>query len=237
MKATRQLQASFTQLAQRLNARPITERVLIFITTSLVIYMLVYVGLLLPIEKANSNKRANISLKEGEIQLLLQELSIAEKNLLLAPKKSRLIHLEELKNELNNTGKFSELMRDLISPREMIRFVDGVLSSNKGITVIRARNMPAVRLWPAVEKTTEDKIETNNQQQSPLKGEFTIYKHGMLLEVKGHYRELVLFLATLEKLPWKILWGDVSLKSNDSGEAVSTLMIYTLSPEKTWLGL
>ncbi len=237
MSITRQLQSGFSHLAQRLDSRPVTERVLIFTSASLVIFMLVYVGLLAPIEKSKTDAGNLIEVKQNEMKLANQKLRVLSENLRQAPKESRLSLLEKLRNELKNTGAFSKLMEDLITPREMIRFVDGVLSSNKGITVVRARNVPAVRLWPATEKATTDDIETNSQQQSSLKDGFTIYKHGMVLEVKGHYRELVSFLATLEKLPWKILWGDVSLTSSDGNDSVSTLMIYTLSPEESWLGL
>ncbi len=237
MSMIRQLQSRFSHLAERLDSRPATERSLIFVTTSLVIFILVYVALVSPVEKANTTTQKTIEVKQTEMKLAIEELQTLSEKLRDAPKESRLIHLKALKNELKNTGEFSKLMKDLITPREMIRFVDGVLSSNKKITVVRARNMPAVQLWPAPERTSEDEKDPNSQQQSPPKDEFTIYKHGMLLEVKGHYRELVSFLATLEKLPWKILWGDVSLSSNDSDDSISTLMIYTLSPEESWLGL
>ncbi len=241
MNIVRQLQSKFTQLSELLDSRPLTERALIFITTSLAIYMLVFVVLASPLEKADARIQSTIHTKQTEKLILEQELLILTENLRQAPKESKLIRLGELRNELNNTGTFSELMKDLITPREMVRFVDGVLSSNKDISVVRAKNMPAVQLWPdpTAKPATEptQKSETQNVSTQAIDNRFTIYRHGMLLEVKGRYREVIMFFSTLEQLPWKILWGDVSLTTDDDSDSVATLMIYTLSPEKAWMGL
>ncbi len=241
MSTTRQLQSKYTQLAQLLDSRSTTERALIFITACLVIYMLFLVAFVSPLDKANSHIQETLAAKQAEKNLLDQELSILMENLRQAPKESKLIRLEELKDELTGTGNFSKLMKELIPPREMVQFVDGVLSSNKRLKVVRANNVPAIQLWPNPEEyvTTETgkNISIENSQQPSPEDEFTIYKHGLLLEVKGSYRELITFLATLEKLPWKILWGDVSLTSGNGNDSVVRLMIYTLSPDNAWMGL
>ncbi len=242
MSAIISIQSKFGQLAALLDTRPATERVLIIITASLVIYTLLHFALLSPVEESNATMRLSIESKTAEKALLDQELVTLINNLNKAPKESVLVRLEALRNELKNTGEFSTLMKDLISPREMVRFVEGVLTSNKGITVVRAKNLAPVQLWPDRSNEVKNELvegeEKNNQQQTPTKDEFKIYKHGMLLEVKGRYLELVTFLVTLEQLPWKILWGDVSLSSDDDdNDAVSRLVIYTLSPEKAWMGL
>jgi MSHA biogenesis protein MshJ len=243
MSMSGQHHARFRQLAELLDTRPPAERALIFITISLAIYMLVLVALASPLEKASTAAQKNIALKQAETDLLEMELLTLTENLRKASKESKLIRLEALRNELSNAGKLSELMEDLIPPREIINFVDGILSSNSSsITVVRAKNMPAVQLWPApeIEATGETEQDTEieeNQPQSLSGEEFTIYRHGMLLEVKGRYRELVSFFSTLEQLPWKILWGNVSLTTDGDNDSVATLVIYTLSPEKVWMGL
>lgn len=244
MSAITFIQSKFGQLAALLDGRPATERGLIIITACLVIYTLLHLALLSPVEESNAAMRQSIESKTAEKALLDHELVALMNNLDKAPKESVLVRLEALRNELNNTGEFSTLMKELISPREMVRFVEGVLTSNKGITVVRAKNLTPVQLWPDHSNEVNNESgdsegeEKNNQQKTPTKDEFRIYKHGMLLEVKGRYLELVTFLVTLEQLPWKILWGDVSLSSDDDdNDAVSRLVIYTLSPEKAWMGL
>jgi len=242
MSAMMKTKSKLCQIAALLDGRPATERGLIFITVCLTIYTLLHFSLMSPVDKSNATMRLAIESKTAEKMLLDQELAKLLDNLNRAPKESVLVRLASLTNELNNTGEFSTLMKDLITPREMVRFVEGVLTSNKGITVVRAKNMPAVQLWPdqsnKVKNEPGENKENHTQQRTPAKDEFKIYKHGMLLEVKGRYRELVTFLVTLEQLPWKILWGDVSLSSDDDdNDAVSTLVIYTLSPEKAWMGL
>lgn len=241
MNAIRQFQTKYLKLAYLIDARPTTERVLLFFTITLMIYMLVFFALESPLAKTGVNIQTKINSKKVEKQILEQEVLLLKENLLRAPKESNLIHLEELKKELNNTGKFSTLMKDLISPREMVRFVDGVLSSNNNISVVRVKNLPAIKLWPAPEEneitTAQANIEIKPTPQPAVENEFTIYRHGMLLEVKGRYRDIVSFFATLEQLPWKILWGKVSLTTDDENDSIATLMIYTLNPDKAWMGL
>ncbi len=241
MSFTRHLQSKYVQLVHLLDSRPTTERALIFVTASLVIFMLVFMAIVSPLEKASISIQKNIEIKQAEKALLDQEILILTESLRQAPKESKLMRLEELRIELNSTGEFSELMKDLITPREMVRFVEGVLSSNNDIIVVRVKNMPATQLWPDPTITRMDSTEAENtikKNQQPLtENEFSIYKHGMLLEVKGRYRELISFFMALEKLPWKILWGNVSLTTDDNSDSVATLVIYTLSTDKAWMGL
>jgi len=241
MSMSGQLHARFRQLAEWLDTRPLTERALLFITISLVISMLILVTLVSPLDKASAAAQKNIERQQAEKNLLEMELLTLTESLRRTAKKSKRLHLEALKNELNNTGKLAKLMEDLIPPGKIVQFVDGILSSNN-ITVVRAKNMPPVQLWPAPEKETADETEKvvsleGNHPQPPSKETFTIYKHGMLLEVKGRYRALVSFFSTLEQLPWKILWGDVRLTTDGDNDSVAILIIYTLSPEKVWMGL
>ncbi len=243
MKLISNLQPKILQLVELLDGRPKTERVLIFVTISLAFFLLLFLSLFSPMEKANSSIQTIILTKQAEKELLNQELVFLTEKLRQQPRESALARLASLKQELNSTGEFSELMNDLISPREMIRFVEDVLSSNKRLSVVKVKNMPATQLWPdpekeaETEKEAEEKISTEKNTTSIIKDEFTIYQHGMQLEVKGRYRELVSFLAALEKLPWNILWDGVSLTTNNNNESVATLMIYTLSPDKAWMGL
>lgn len=241
MKIIRQFQTRYLKLAQLIDARPTTERVLLFITITLMIYMLVFFAIESPLAKASANIQTKIDTKNAEKHILEQEVLLLTENLRQAPKESKLLRLEALKKELNNTGKFSTLMKDLISPREMVRFVDGVLSSNNKISVVKVKNLPAIKLWPAPDETAttteQENIETEPAPHLSTENEFTIYRHGMLLEVKGRYRDVVSFFATLEQLPWKILWGEVNLTTDDVNDSVATLIIYTLNPEMAWMGL
>lgn len=62
------------------------------------------------------------------------------------------------------------------------------------------------------------------------------YRHGLEMTLTGGYFELQQYLAELEKLPAKFLWGSGTLNVEQHPEVRLTLQIYTLTPEPS-LGL
>ena len=69
---------------------------------------------------------------------------------------------------------------------------------------------------------------------APAPGGLAIYRHGIEIAVSGSYLKMLTYVGQLERLPAKIMWGNMELQS---AYPVVTLKItfYTLSPEKTWL--
>ncbi len=63
----------------------------------------------------------------------------------------------------------------------------------------------------------------------------TLYRHGIELTLEGSYADLVAYLDALEALPQHLLWGALSLKSEQYPRAVLTLRVYTLSLDRHWL--
>jgi MSHA biogenesis protein MshJ len=64
-----------------------------------------------------------------------------------------------------------------------------------------------------------------------------VYKHGMRIEVRGRYTDLVSYLRALEDLPWRVFWGQATLASEDYPMSRLTLTIYTLSLRQSWIGI
>ena len=64
-----------------------------------------------------------------------------------------------------------------------------------------------------------------------------IYRHGMRVEFKGRYFDIVKYLQSLEGLPWKVFWGEVSLETDEYPVSKVSLVIYTLSRYPGWIGV
>ncbi|MCR5885811.1 hypothetical protein LRS03_24310 [Rhizobacter sp. J219] len=56
----------------------------------------------------------------------------------------------------------------------------------------------------------------------------------MEVTVRGSYPELVGYLQSLERMPRRVYWGELRLDAQQSPAVVMTLVVYTLSVEKTW---
>jgi MSHA biogenesis protein MshJ len=63
-----------------------------------------------------------------------------------------------------------------------------------------------------------------------------LYRHGIELTLGGSYFDLMQYLAELEKLPAKLLWGTGELRAEQYPDVKLTLQIYTLNPQRS-LGL
>lgn len=63
-----------------------------------------------------------------------------------------------------------------------------------------------------------------------------LYRHGVEMTLTGGYFDLLQYLAELEKLPARFLWGSGELQTQEYPEVRLTLQVYTLNPQRS-LGL
>jgi MSHA biogenesis protein MshJ len=55
--------------------------------------------------------------------------------------------------------------------------------------------------------------------------------------VKGRYADIARYLHTLERLNWRVVWGEVKLETVQYPTTTATLTLYTLSLDKAWIGV
>jgi len=76
------------------------------------------------------------------------------------------------------------------------------------------------------------------QSLTPIAGSapsgLALYRHGIEIAVSGSYLKMLNYVGQLERLPAKIMWGNMELQGT---YPLVTLKItfYTFSPDKTWL--
>lgn len=64
----------------------------------------------------------------------------------------------------------------------------------------------------------------------------SLFRHGVEITLTGSYFDLLQYLADLEKLPSRLLWGSAEIQAEQYPEVRLTLQVFTLSPERS-LGL
>jgi len=62
-----------------------------------------------------------------------------------------------------------------------------------------------------------------------------IYKHGILIELRGSYAATLQYLRMLESLPWKFYWEAMRFEIEDYPIARISIVINTLSLNKDWV--
>jgi len=117
----------------------------------------------------------------------------------------------------------------LVSPREMAKLVEEVLARNRRLEVIKVESLPPAPL-------VDSGGELDGADAAQLSDQL-IYKHGMHIELKGGYLDILNYLKALEAMPWKMFWGRVTLVSERHPVSRLRLIVYTLSLHEGWIGV
>ena len=112
----------------------------------------------------------------------------------------------------------------LIDAKQMVAILTDVLQQQKGLTLIRLRNLPMQPLLAAVNSNSSAAIETGP------------YLHPVELVVQGDYLNVLTYLQAIESRPWGFQWRRMELQSTDTGPEYR-FEFTTLSMEPNWLGV
>jgi MSHA biogenesis protein MshJ len=212
------------QVQTRTDAMSVRERVMIFAAAAFMLIAVLNMLFLDPLLAKQTSKLAEVvQLQEKlkELQAARQALMQAKVNDDHSPLRSQ---IAELKQKLQEHDLYLQSRKDkLVSPGKMAELLEQVLKNNDKLQLLELKTLPLSLLIEPV----AGKAATAPAQQ--------IYKHGVQLTVRGGYLDLMRYLATLEKLPTQMFWGDVTLTVEKHPDSVMILTVYTLSMDKTWL--
>jgi len=210
--------------ADRLDAMSLRERVLIFLAVAVMIVAIADSALFEPIlrrQKANSQR---IQQQEDEIRTMrtqVQAYAQARTGDSVNAKRQR---LEKRKLELAALDRqLAAGQSELVPPERMAKMLSEIVKRNPDIELISLRSLAATGL---------------TQSLAPIPGSapsgLALYRHGIEIAVSGSYLKMLNYVGQLERLPAKIMWGNMELQGT---YPVVTLKItlYTFSPDKTWL--
>ena len=225
----------------KIDGMSLRERVIIFVTATLVALVLINVTLLAPLQNKEKMLSVQMAQQQDKIKGLraqMQSLSQARQNDAHSPLRSRLAQISQQLQEQDEYLR-SRSSR-LVEPDKMAGLLREVLSKHVGLQLVALETLP---VSPLVEKrqtaggavqpaaTTAGSGQTQPEQQNQ------IFKHGIKVTVRGGYLDLLQYLAALEKLPAQMFWGEVDLIVDKHPDAVLTLTLYTLSLGKIWLAI
>lgn len=145
-----------------------------------------------------------------------------------APQKAELAVLAGERDKLDKQLK--EFGAALVRPEEMNALLGGLLARHAGLRLVSLKTL-------APQSVLGEAQATPAGEKKPPERTFDLYRHGVEIRLEGRYGELQAYLAQLEKLPQRLLWGGMSYRVIDHPRAELTLTLYTLSPERTWLAL
>ncbi len=223
--------ALFRKYTDRINNFSLRERAIVFVAILVVLYG-VAANLLFPplfaeqsrLKKQLADRRSQIQAFEGQIQAALTRSAVD-------PDAANRARRAQLEAQIRTADEaLAEVISRLVPPKEMTRVVEQFLLKNRRLEMVRIESLKPEPL--------QNLVAGAKSGVPPIADAGpTVYRHGMHIELRGNYLDILTYLRELEALPWKVFWGQISLKVEQHPTASVSLQIYTLSTQAGWIAI
>lgn len=120
----------------------------------------------------------------------------------------------------------------LVRPEQMNGLLERLLARHSGLRLVSLKTLAPVSVLKPAAPSEGGKAAGKPEQRL-----FDLYRHDVEIRLEGSYAELQAYLEQLERTPQRLLWERVDYRVIDHPRAEMTLVVFTLSPERTWLAL
>lgn len=220
------LKTQIKGFTDRVDAMSLRERGLIFVTLLVALYFVAVNMLFGPMYAKKDRLQQQINQLHEETRALESQVQVivgGGENDPEAAKRKKIASLQENLKSIDLA--LNHATAGLVPPKEMTKLVEQMLVKNHGLEVIKMESLPSTPL-------IEGGAETGKGSSDSM-----VYKHGMRIELKGNYLDILRYLRSLEGLEWKVFWGQVTLQTEKHPVSKVSLLIYTLSTRQAWIGL
>jgi MSHA biogenesis protein MshJ len=111
--------------------------------------------------------------------------------------------------------------QQLITPDKIPGMLEEMLSRNRQLQLMSLQSLPASAV--------------KGEEELGMAAEKEFFKHGVEINIRGSYFDLIDYMVQLEKLPTQMFWGKASFTVEEYPISRLTFTLYTLSLDKAWL--
>jgi MSHA biogenesis protein MshJ len=226
------MKEQWRQLAARFNGMMMRERVLVLLAAVVGTALVFDAIVLQPLEARK--KRVTQQLADARQNIKTADALVKMQGVASDPEAVKRTYRDALRKQLAEIDQSMKgLQRGLVPPERMVKLLEEMLSRSRGLQLVSLRTLPAHRFETpgAGAPRPADKGGKNGPRES----ERTIYQHSFEITLQGTYSELHDYLAQLEKLPWQMFWGRISVNGEQHPRLRVMLTVQTLSLNKAWL--
>lgn len=217
------------KLQARFNALKPREQILVMAAGAAILLMLCDQLFWTPLSRGNTQHKNAIANSQQQLNQLKAANAEITAKLAEDPDAELRRNIEAVDAHLaQQNEKLAKLTVDLIPPEEMANVLRKVLSERGNLQLLALHNEAAVPAFTPKETTDTDE----NAEREHV----AIYRHGLTLELKGRYFDIVEYLHALENLQWHFYWEKLDYKVEKYPDAIVTLKVYTLSNRESWIG-
>lgn len=241
------MKRNWERFAARIDGLTLRERALVFGAVVAGLLFLVYYSLLDPLY---ARQRVLFSeLGQKQTQMLAIDGEIGQKLLQYAvdPDAANQTRLARSKAKLAEaTETLSAMQAGMVSPEKMIPLLQQLLRVHDRLRLQSMKTLPVSGLSEAADPAARlgglapgaaPAPAVNSAAAPASKPAELMYRHGVEIVVQGAYPDLVAYMAALEALPTRLLWGQARLEAGQYPGSTLTLTVYTLGLDKKWITL
>ena len=216
---------------ERLDAMSLRERVLIFLMLAGVLVALAVTSALDPLLVRQKQLSQKLPQTQAQTQALEAQMNALAEASKIDPDQANQRRLAQLEAQRNSAyAALANARQGLVSADRMTQMLQDLLVKNTQLKLVGIKTLPAASLLEPSKSTAPAK------DASPVNA-LGLYRHGVEITVEGSYPELLAYLATLERLPWRVYWSQANLSVQTYPTSRLTLTVFTLSLDKTWLSV
>ncbi|MDQ2069874.1 type II secretion system protein GspM [Natronospira bacteriovora] len=210
------------QVRDRIDALSLRERVLIFMAAAAVLAFLWNAVFMEPLNQRRELAQERV----GDLRDRIHQTNDSIATIIRAregdPDARNRERLAALQDELSALdGRLAALTGDLIEPTRMAVMLERILERQQGLELISLRSLEPRPLL----------------RDEEMEGLGNIYRHGVRMELRGEYRDVVRYLKALEALDANLYWGSLQLDMESWPRNRVVLVVHSLSLREDWIGV
>jgi MSHA biogenesis protein MshJ len=201
-------------LVDRVDALELRERILLMLAGIAVMFLLIDNLWLQPALKAQHAAEQRIADLEIKLNSLQQNAHLVAYSADSDPLQPRRETRDRLRDELSGlNARILDQLGALVEPAQAAQVLEQLLNAHAGLKLATLSASTA----PMGEDTAGASADGTG-----------LARYEVDMVVKGGYLQVLNYLGSLEKLPWKFFWRQVNFQSTEYPEAETRLRLYTL---------
>ncbi|VAX07859.1 hypothetical protein MNBD_GAMMA25-1127 [hydrothermal vent metagenome] len=156
-----------------------------------------------------------------------QQIALLEKRLSQNPNAENQQLLARLQMQMQQLNlKLQMKVEGLIAPAQMAEVLEAVLTQTSALKLEKLNNLPVRPL-----------LEENSDENEVTVREVGVYQHGLQIEFRGSYLQMLAYLKLLKALPWNFYWDSIEVTMDEYPQAQIVISVHTLSFTPGWIGV
>ncbi|BFM16976.1 hypothetical protein R50073_31590 [Maricurvus nonylphenolicus] len=216
-----QWQTRYNQFSQR-------EKVLVVLTLVVIVYMLLQLLVLDPVDARTKVLQQQQSELRQDIQNLESQQALLLAGLHKDPDQALKQRLQGLKQQLLSLdSELTTLSVGLVPAKQLPVLLQDVLRQTSQLQLLGMQTLPVTNL-----KLEAQVVDGQSSDEEGTLASTGVFKHAVQLQVRGSYFQVLEYLEALEGLKWRFYWHSLDYEVDDYPKALVTLNVYTLSTEE-----